>query len=87
MFRSGYKDHREATRLYKLAADQGYAHAQYNLGEFYRWGCCGLPKDDREAARLYKLAADQGDGYAKAALESLGPAARRELKKPGRPGN
>ena len=50
----------EAARLYKLAADQGHAGAQYNLGVFYDQGLGGLAKDEREAARLYKLAADQG---------------------------
>jgi hypothetical protein len=54
------KDDREAARLFKLAADQGYAPAQNNLAVFYQNGRGGLQKDDREAARLYKLAADQG---------------------------
>ena len=58
------KDDREAARLYKLAADQGNAAAQNNLGVFYENGRGGLPKDDREAARLYKLAADQGNAAA-----------------------
>ena len=56
-------DDREAARLYKLAADQGAAWAQFNLG-LYAHGRGGLPKDDREAARLFKFAAEQG--YAKA---------------------
>ena len=43
------KDDREAARLYKLAADQGYALAQFSLGVFYENGCGSLPKDDREA--------------------------------------
>jgi TPR repeat protein len=63
---------REAARLYKLAADQGNAGAQSNLGFFYEQGRGGLQKDDREAARLYKLAADQGNAYAQAALKRLG---------------
>ena len=54
------KDDREAARLFKLAADQGNASAQNNLGVFYAKGRGGLTKDDREAARLYKLAANQG---------------------------
>jgi TPR repeat protein len=61
----------EAARLYKLAADQGNAWAQYFLGDFYVDGRGGLPKDDREAARLYKLAADQGNDFARAALNRL----------------
>jgi TPR repeat protein len=62
------KDDREAARLFRLAADQGNARAQSNLGGFYRDGRGGLPKDDREAARLYKLAADQGYAVAQASL-------------------
>jgi TPR repeat protein len=50
----------EAARLYKLAADQGYAPAQLDLGASYADGSRGLAKDEREAARLVKLAADQG---------------------------
>src|SRR5262249_31883770 len=46
---------------YKLAADQGDAQAQNNLGLFYEEGRGGLQKDDREATRLYKLSADQGN--------------------------
>src|SRR5262245_60880232 len=45
--------------LYKLAADQGYAAAQYNLGRFYESGRGGLAKNDEKAARLFKFAADQ----------------------------
>jgi hypothetical protein len=55
-------------RLSKLAANQGDAAAQNNLGFFYEHGRGGLPKDDGEAARLYKLAADQGNAWAQAAL-------------------
>src|ERR1019366_4666446 len=58
------EDDREAARLYKLAADQGYALAQINLGVLYAQGLGGLPQDDREAARLFKLAADQGNAFA-----------------------
>jgi hypothetical protein len=47
-------DDREAARLYKLAAAQGLAGAQCNLGLFYVQGRGGLSKNDREAARLYK---------------------------------
>jgi TPR repeat protein len=65
------KDDRAAARLYKLAADQGNAWGQTNLGFFYQNGRGGLPKDDREAARLYKLAADQGNEYAQRALSRL----------------
>ena len=50
----------EAARLFKLAADQGYALAQLDLGTSYAGGSRGLATDEREAVRLVKLAADQG---------------------------
>eukprot|EP00931_Biecheleriopsis_adriatica_P043236 TRINITY_DN2472_c0_g1_i11.p4 TRINITY_DN2472_c0_g1~~TRINITY_DN2472_c0_g1_i11.p4 ORF type:complete len:103 (-),score=28.68 TRINITY_DN2472_c0_g1_i11:8-316(-) len=51
------KDEVEAARLFRLAAEQGDADAQYNLGVMYRDGR-GVPKDEVEAARLYGLAAE-----------------------------
>ena len=42
-----------------LAADQGHADAQYNLGLMYANGE-GVVEDDAEAVRWYRLAADQG---------------------------
>jgi TPR repeat protein len=62
------KDEREATRLYKLAAVQGEATAQNNLGVNYRDAKGGLSKDEPEAARLFKLAADQGNAQAQVNL-------------------
>ncbi len=62
----------EAARLYRLAADQGYARAQDNLGLFYEQGRGGLPKDYAQAARLYRLAADQGHPAASGNLRGLG---------------
>jgi TPR repeat protein len=53
------KDAREAVRLYRLAADQGHASAQSNLGVCYHNGQ-GVEKDAKEAVRLYRLAANQG---------------------------
>src|SRR5205807_2203434 len=50
----------EAARLFKLAADQGYAPAQLDLGTSYAGGSRGLAKDEREAVRLFRLAVDQG---------------------------
>ena len=52
-------DDGEAARWYRLAADQGHAGAQSNLGVMYRYGR-GVPQDDSEARRWYRLAADQG---------------------------
>ena len=54
------KNDQEAVRLYKLAADQGYAKAQRNLAISYLKGVGGLSKNEQEAARLLKLAAEKG---------------------------
>jgi TPR repeat protein len=48
-------------RLFKLAADQGSATAQANLGLAHLGGLGGLSKDEREAVRLFRLSADQGN--------------------------
>ena len=42
------KNDHEAARLFKLAADQGNAVAQYILGVFYESDRGGLAKNDRE---------------------------------------
>lgn len=57
------KDSAEAAKWYRLAAEQGYAQAQFNLGVIYATGE-GVPKDDAEAVKWYRLAAEQG--YAQA---------------------
>ena len=44
---------------HRLAAEQGDAGAQYNLGVRYADGLGG-PQDDREAVRWFRLAAEQG---------------------------
>jgi len=57
--------------LYRLAAEQGYASAQCNLG----W-CCesgrGVEKDAEQAVYWYRKAARQGNKSAQKALERLG---------------
>ena len=57
------KDYAEAVRWYRMAAEQGFAKAQYNLGK-----CCylgrGVQQDYTEAVKWYKLAADQGNADA-----------------------
>jgi TPR repeat protein len=54
------EDDAEAVKWYRLAADQGDADDQYNLGVMYDNGD-GVPENDAEAARWFRLAADQGD--------------------------
>ena len=51
----------EAVRWYRLAADQGHADAQYNLGVRYANGR-GVPQDDVQAHMWYNLAASRSTG-------------------------
>ena len=53
------QDDAEAVRRFRLAAEQGDANSQFNLGVMYAEGH-GVPRDDAEAVRWYRLAADQG---------------------------
>ena len=64
-------DAREAVRLYRLAATEGDALAQNNLGVAYANGEGGLPRNDREAVRYYRLAADQGLASGQANLAAM----------------
>ena len=57
----------EAARWFRLAAEQGDARAQHNLGVHYSDGR-GVPQDDAEAVRWYRLAADQGHAGAQFSL-------------------
>ena len=54
------QDYAEAVKWYRLAAEQGDANAQYNLGLMYDNGQ-GVPQDYAEAVKWYRLAAEQGD--------------------------
>ena len=53
----------ETVRWYRLAAEQGYARAQYNLGVMYENGA-GVPENDVLAYMWYNLAAAQGNEIA-----------------------
>ncbi len=65
---SGYAFNKaEALRLFRSAADRGFAPAQYRLAAMYAPGG-DLERDDTEAARLFRLAADQGFPAAQYAL-------------------
>jgi len=57
------KDINEAIRLYRLAADQGYALAMNNLGDLYYHGT-NVPRDDAEAIRWFRLAVQKGNANA-----------------------
>ena len=50
----------EAVKWYRLAADQGYAAAQFFLGVMYGKGQ-GVPQNAAEAVRWFRLGAEQGD--------------------------
>jgi hypothetical protein len=70
-YNNGYggvaQDYAEAVRLYSLAAAQGHAVAQNNLGWMFNIGQ-GVAQDYAEAVRLYRLAAAQGNAIAQTNL-------------------
>ena len=57
------EDHGEAFRWYRLAADQGVADAQLNLGVMYGNGY-GVIQDYTRALMWWTIAASQGQGTA-----------------------
>jgi TPR repeat protein len=57
------KDHAEAVKWYRKAADQNHALAQVYLGVCYENGQ-GVVKDEVEAVKWYRKAADQNDALA-----------------------
>jgi TPR repeat protein len=61
MYRNGEgvpEDDKQAVKWYRLAAEQGHASAQYNLGFMYSNGE-GVPEDDKQAVKWYRLASEQ----------------------------
>ena len=68
----------------RLAAEQGYARAQFNLGVMYATGE-GVPKDDAKAVKWYRLVAEQGYARAQFTSGSCTPpagACRRTMPRP-----
>ena len=61
----------EAVRWYRKAAEQGYAPAQFNLGNAYYNGE-RVRQDKSEGISWIRKAARQGDSYAQSALTQLG---------------
>jgi len=57
------QDFTEAMKWYRLAAEQGDAGLQFNLGILYNTGR-KVPQDYQEAVKWYRLAADQGHASA-----------------------
>ncbi|MEQ1584169.1 MAG: tetratricopeptide repeat protein, partial [Candidatus Nitrotoga sp.] len=64
------QDYKEAVKWYRLAAAQGDAVAQYNLGLSYALGQ-GVLQDYKEAVKWYRLAAAQGDADAQFRLGEM----------------
>ncbi len=58
--------------MYLIAAEQGYAHAQYNLAVSYANGE-GVAIDDAKAIKFYELACDQGHTNAQYNLGIIHP--------------
>ena len=57
------KDHAEAAKWYRKAAEQNLARGQYNLGICYEQGE-GVAKDQAEAAKWFRKAAEQNSAPA-----------------------
>ena len=76
-------DPAEAAKWYRLAAEQGNAIAQFNLGRSYTGGK-GVLKDDAEAVRWFRLAAEQGHAEAQGVLGAMYALGQGALKDPVR---
>lgn len=64
-------DQVEAVKWYRMAAEQGDATAQNNLGDAYHLGK-GVEQDQVEAVRWFRMAAEQFHAAAKMQLLTLG---------------
>ena len=64
------KQYAKAVEWYRIAAEQGYADAQCNIGHMYDMGE-GVTQDDAEAVRWYRKAAEQGNAYAQCYLGDM----------------
>jgi tetratricopeptide (TPR) repeat protein len=63
-------EYAEAVKWYRLAAEQGDAVAQFNLGNMYNNGE-GVPQKSAEAVKWYRLAAEQGYAVAQFNLGNM----------------
>ena len=64
------QNYKTAVKWYRLAAKQGHAKAQFNLGLTYYCGK-GVPQDYRTAVKWCRRAAEQGNPRAQRGLEVL----------------
>ena len=53
--------------MFRLAAEQGDAEAQNELGDMYYYGD-GVPLDYNEAVKWFRLSAEKGDAYGQFSL-------------------
>ncbi len=78
------QDYKEAVRWYRLAAEQGDADAQYNLGLMHAKGR-GVPQDNVQAHMWMSLVAAQGDEQARKSrdivAEKMTPAQRADAQR------
>ena len=77
--RASPEDDAEAVRWYRMAAEQGHASAQLNLGYMYANGE-GVLKDDAAAVRWFRMAAEQGHASAQYNLGYMYATGRGVLK-------
>jgi TPR repeat protein len=66
------KDQKQATSLFRKAAEQGHDKAEEKLGEMYAEGS-GVTKNVQEAASWYRKAAAQGNTDAQHNLSLMQP--------------
>ena len=71
------QDYSEAAKWYRLAAEQGHADAQYNLGWMYDKGQ-GVLQDNVLAHMWYNLGAANGNEYAAKTRGSIAEEMTRE---------
>src|SRR5690606_35554652 len=64
------KDYNEALKWFRMAADQGDAHAQYHIGIMYHKGH-GVTYDINEAMKWYRMAADNEEMHAQFTLGTI----------------
>ena len=64
------QDDKQAVKWFRLAAEQGIAQAQHNLGVMYDNGW-GVRQDYQTALKWYALAAEQGNAEAQLVLGGM----------------
>ena len=63
-------DLEKAIKWYRMAAEQGYATAQFNFATMYSTGE-GVPKNNKEAFKWYRKAAEQGHATSQVAIGKM----------------